>query len=212
MARSSDASFPMSLWRDKSFQLRQVRRVVLLTIFFIVQSTLILAVFYHAFLGNLVEGNAPILFASEDIGALSDTVPAMSTVLSRWLLVMLVINGLITGAIAVYIMRKLGSPILAIRRALNEIGDGNLHVRLRVGDSQEFSELSEALNRALERIHSKIDEALTLTKVIETLEDQPPPDEATVRDAMSRANEALRFFDHDGAAGNDELIKRSGSR
>ena len=47
MARSSDAAFPLSLVRDKTFQMRQVRRVLLLTLFFIVQSTIVLGVFYH---------------------------------------------------------------------------------------------------------------------------------------------------------------------
>ena len=50
MARSSDAAFPLSLVRDKTFQMRQVRRVLLLTLFFIVQSTIVLGVFYHCLL------------------------------------------------------------------------------------------------------------------------------------------------------------------
>lgn len=212
MARSSDASFPMSLIRDKTFQLRQIRRVVMLTAFFIVQSTLILGVFYYAFLGNLVEGNAPLLFASEDLGGVSEAVPPMSAVLSRWLLVMLIVNGIVTSAIAVYIMRKLGNPILAIRRALNEIGDGNLNVRLRVNDNLEFSELCESLNRALEQVNFKISEARKLTRIIEELDDQPPPDVDTVRDAMAKANNVLSYFDHDKDAGNDDVKTRNGTQ
>lgn len=212
MARSSDAAFPFSLIRDKTFQLRQIRRVLFLTVFFIVQSTLVLAVFYHAFLGNLVQGNAPILFASEDMGNLSEAIPAMSTVLSKWMLVMLALNGIVTLTLAVYILRRLGNPILAIKRALNEVGDGNLEVKLRVDDTEEFGELIAALNRALEQVKNKIRDARELTRVIETLEDQPTPDENQIRQALNDCNEVLRYFDQETSAQNDELImqKRSG--
>lgn len=204
MARSSDAAFPMSLVRDKAFQLRQIRRVLALTLFFIVQSTLVLGIFYHLFLGKLVEGNAPLLFASEDIGAISEAIPPMGTVLGQWLVVMLVINAVVTTGLAVYIMRRLGNPILAIKRALNEIGDGNLDVRLRVNDSREFGELSEALNRALEQVQAKIGEARALTRVIETLENQPLPDEVDVVKALTECRDVLSYFDQQVAGNVDQ--------
>lgn len=204
MARSSDAAFPMSLVRDKAFQLRQIRRVLALTLFFIVQSTLVLGIFYHLFLGKLVEGNAPLLFASEDIGAISEAIPPMGTVLGQWLVVMLVINAVVTTGLAVYIMRRLGNPILAIKRALNEIGDGNLDVRLRVNDSREFGELSEALNRALEQVQAKIGEARALTRVIETLENQPLPDEVDVVKVLTECRDVLSYFDQQVAGNVDQ--------
>jgi len=210
MARSSDAAFPLSLLRDKAFQLRQIRRVLYLTLFFIVQSTLVLGIFYHTFLGNLVAGNAPILFASEDMGAMADAIPPLGTVLGQWMVVMLLINAIVTIGVAVYILRKLGSPLLAIRRALNEIGDGNLSVRLRVHDSREFGELCDALNRALEQVHGKISEARELTRVIESLEDQPVPDEKTVLKAMTECRDVLSYFDQK-SAGNDESQWRNSS-
>jgi len=212
MARSSDAAFPLSLVRDKAFQVRQIRRVLFLTLFFIVQSTLILGVFYHTFLGNLVAGNAPLLFASEDMGGLGDSIPALGSVLSKWLLVMLLVNGIICTGIAVYILRKLGNPILAIKRALNEIGDGNLEVRLRTNDTLEFSELCEALNRALEQVHGKINEARSLTRVLETLENQPAPDEATVRNALVECRDVLSYFDKSPDAGNEASMKNAHTR
>ncbi|MFT4730158.1 MAG: methyl-accepting chemotaxis protein, partial [Granulosicoccus sp.] len=150
MVRSSDASFPMSLFSDKTFQLRLIRRIALMATLFIIQSTIVLGVFYYSFLGKLVAGNAPLLFASEDMGRLGDAIPSMSSVLGWWLAVMLIINGLVTAIIGIYLLRKLGNPILAIKRALNEIGDGNLSVRLRTDDNREFNELCIALNRALE--------------------------------------------------------------
>lgn len=203
MARSSDACFPLSLFRDKTFQLRLIRQIAVMATLFIVQSTIVLGVFYYSFLGRLVAGNAPLLFASEDMAGLGDTIPSMGNVLGWWLVVMLLINGLVTAMIGTYILRKLGNPILAIKRALNEIGDGNLSVRLRTDDNQEFNELCVALNRALEQVNGKITEARELTKVLDTLDDQPLPDNESVVKAMRDCRDVLTYFDVDGAAGND---------
>lgn len=185
----------MSLVRDKTFQVRQIRRVMWLTLFFIVQSTLLLGVFWHNMLGDLVSGNAPLLFASEDMRLLSEQIPDMGTVLAKWVVAMLGINAIITGAIGVYILRKLGNPMLAIRRALNEIGDGNLNVRLRTGDQGEFTELCDALNRALEQIEEKISVARAETLILEHLESQPDPDPQSVRQALINCRDVLSYFD-----------------
>ena len=211
MARSSDASFPKSLFTDKTFQLRLIRRIMIMTGFFIVQSTIVLGVFYYSFLGNLVAGNAPLLFASEDMGGLGDAIPSMSSVLGWWLVAMLAINGLVTGSIAVYVLRKLGNPILAIKRALNEIGDGNLDVRLRTEDSQEFNELCVALNRALDQVDGKITEARELTKVLDNLQDQPNPEDSDIRQALVECREVLTYFDGDSRAKNESFKDAAGT-
>lgn len=112
----------------------------------------------------------------------------------RWVVVMLGINALITCAIGVYIMRKLGNPLLAIRRALNELGDGNLNVRLRSGDAREFADLSDALNRALEQIQSKVEEARQETRILDTLDQQPEPSPEEVEQALANCRDVLNFF------------------
>ncbi|MFK7893701.1 MAG: HAMP domain-containing protein [Granulosicoccus sp.] len=212
MARSSDAVFPLSLVRDKAFQLRQIRRVLVLSLFFVVQSTLVLAVFYHAFLGNVVEGNAPMLFASEDLGSVSDAIPALSAVLGKWMVTMLVVNSVVTLFIAVYILRRLGSPILAMRRVLNEIGDGNLEVRLRVDDRAEFNELYTALNRALEKISQKICAARDIAAVADSETHEAGSSDESVRKALTDCHELLSYFDHQQKPVNDDFIdgKRAG--
>ena len=212
MARSSDAAFPLSLLRDKTFQLRQVRRVLLLTIFFIVQSTLLLGVFWHNLLGDVVAGNAPLLFASEDLRLLSERIPSTGTVMGKWLVAMLAVNAVVTGALCLWILRRLGNPILAMRRALNEIGDGNLEVRLRTGDAAEFNELTVALNRALDEVHSRIAAARELTRVLDGLDDQPLPDAHAVHTALVECRDVLSFFDTraaNSAAGGVQRDRRT---
>jgi len=209
MARSSDAVFPLSLVRDKTFQMRQIRRVLLLTLFFIVQSTLILGVFYHYILGELVAGTAPLMFASEDLQLINEAVPSTQEVMSRWLVIMLVINAAITCIIGVYIMRKLGNPLLAIRRALQELGEGNLDVRLRSGDSSEFAELTEALNKALEQIQSKVDKARNETRILDNLDQQPQLSAQEVEQALANCRDALSFFNQ-GKVSDDKKPAANG--
>jgi len=199
MARSSDAVFPLSLFRDKAFQLGQIRRVIWLTLFFIVQSTLILGVFYYFLLGDIVDGTAPLLFTSEDMAMLNEQIPTVTSVMMRWLAIMLVINAIVTCAIAVYVIRKLGNPILAMHRALNELGDGNLNVRLRKGDSKEFNELYMAMNRATTNIQLQVESARAETDIVEELEAQPGPntgaDADQAIDALEKCRNVLSFFE-----------------
>lgn len=194
MARSSDAVFPLSLIRDKTFQFGQMRRVMWLTLFFIVQSTLVLGVFYYFLLGDIVDGTAPLLFTSEDMAKMDEQIPSLTTVMAKWLGVMLLINAVVTTAIAVYVLRKLGNPILAMHRALNEIGDGNLNVRLRQGDNKEFNELMLAMNRATKTIQVKVEEARAETQVINNLASQPEPNAEEIRDALKNCGDVLSFF------------------
>ena len=200
MARSSDAPFPLSLVRDRSFQVRQIRRVALLALFFTLQSTLVLGAFHHELLGRLVAGNAPLLFASEDIGSLAERAPSVGETMGRWLLVMLGLNALATVAIGTWIVRRLGNPILAMRRVLDEIGDGHLDVRLRAGDAAEFDELAHALNRALESVQAHLADARSATSVLDRMADQPVPDAAELRAALERCRERLDWFDGAAAA------------
>ena len=200
MARSSDAPFPLSLVRDKSFQMRQIRRVALLAALFTVQSTLLLGAFHHELLGRLVAGNAPLLFASEDIGSLAARVPGTGEAMGRWLVIMLALNALVTAGIGVWIVRRLGSPILAMRRVLDEIGDGNLEVRLRARDAVEFEELANALNRALGSVQAHVADARAATAVLDAVRDQPVPDAGELRAALERCRERLDWFDGGGAA------------
>jgi len=211
MARSSDAVFPLSLIRDKTFQMRQLRRVLWLTLFFIVQSTLLLGVFHHQLLGRLAAGNAPLLFASEDIGTLSERVPSVAGAMGSWLVLMLVVNALVTGVIGVWIVRRLGNPLLAMRRALNDIGEGRLDTRLREGDEQEFAELADAFNRALETMQQRVRVAQEATAILASLEDQPSPDAKAMREALTRCRTSLDWFRPDAlAAGEDR--RRPGKR
>ena len=62
MARSSDSNILLSLFRDKTFQAHEIRRVISLSVIYLVVTTALVGVFYHQMLGRLLEGMAPLLF------------------------------------------------------------------------------------------------------------------------------------------------------
>ena len=197
MARSSDHIFPLSLLFDKTFQAREIRRVILLSGAYLVITTLLVGLFYQQMLGSLLEGAAPMLFVSEDSALVSEAVPAFGSVLSQWMLTMLGINVVITIGVAMYITRKLGQPILAIKRALREIGDGNLDVRLRASDHNNFDEIVYELANAMHSIRTQIGAAKESMEEVTELQEQPQRTEThseQVDAALDSCRSALNFF------------------
>jgi len=156
MARSSDSKFPLSILQDKTFQAGEIRRVLVLATLYLVVTTVLMGLFYHQMLASLVEGVAPLFFVSEDMALVNEAVPSLTSVLGKWIISMMLINLFITVTLGLYITRKLGQPLLAIKRTLREIGDGNLDVRLRSTDNREFGEISSELTAAMRSIREQI--------------------------------------------------------
>jgi len=158
MARSSDSNFLVAIFSDKTFQAREIRRVIKLSLIYLLVTTALLGLFYNHMLGELTSGNSPLLFASEDMNLVNEAVPPLGTVLLRWLIAMMVVNVILTISLGMYITRKLGHPLMAIRRALREVAAGNLDVRLRETDDSEFGELSAELQHALTVVRNQVAE------------------------------------------------------
>jgi len=196
MARASDSNVFLAVLRDKTFQAREIRRVMMLAMFYLVTTTVLLGIFYHQMLGNLVAGSAPMLFASEDMALVDEAIPSMTTLLGRWFIAMLIINVIVTVTLSVYIIRRLGHPLMAIRRALREVGNGNLDVRLRESDTSEFGELTAELRSALAVIRHHIGEAKSS---LDTLESNAAPAANDSDDSFHRIRQALDYFQVDSA-------------
>lgn len=204
MARSSDSNFIVAIFRDKTFQAREIRRVVLLTFLYLGITTVLVGLFYHQMLGRLLEGMAPLLFVSEDMALANEAVPTLASVLGKWLIAMLIINALITVCLSIYITRRLGHPILAIKRSLREIGNGNLDVRLRAADSREFGEIAGELTAAVRSIREQISAAKSGIAQVGEIHDTS--DEADkLNRAVNETRHALDYFQVDSSQpANDE--------
>jgi len=204
MARSSDSGFLQGILRDKTFQAREIRRVLMFTCLYLAITTVMVGIFYHQMLGQILAGASPLLFVSEDMSLANEAMPSLAAVLGKWLIVMLVVNAIITVSLSVYITRKLGHPILAIKRALRQIGDGRLDVRLRESDSQEFGDIANELTSA---VHS-IREQITAAKSgIEQIGDASGnvTDTQQLHEAINDCKHALDYFQLD----IDESIDRN---
>lgn len=191
MARASDSFFIFKILKDKTFQAQEVKRIIFVSTLYLVVTTGLLAIFYQQLLTQLVAGNSPMFFVSEDVNLINEQIPAMATVLGKWMIVMLAINLVITALIGVYVLRKLGHPIMAIKRALRDIGEGKLDTKLRETDDQEFSEITHAFNVALAKIHEKVAEA---KETIHQVSDQPEPSTENVQKALENCNKTLDYF------------------
>jgi len=197
MARSSDSMFLLSLLRDKTFQAREIRRVIMLSLLYLAVTTALVGVFYHFMLGRLLDGMAPLLFVSEDIALANDALPSMTTVLSQWMLIMLGVNTVITVCVAIFITRKLGQPILAIKRALREVGNGELHVRLRSSDRGEFGEIVAELATAMHSVRTQIALAKEGIAEADSLNNKPSQETQFAPEidlGLDKCRSALEFF------------------
>lgn len=196
MARSSDSFFLLAIFKDKTFQAREIRRVMVLSGVYLVITSLLLGVFYHQILNNLVAGQAPLLFASEDMRLIAESVPGVTALMAKWILAMLVVNVLLTATLAIYITRKLGHPLLAIKRTLREIGAGNLDVRLRASDDNEFGEIADELTTAVSSIREQISAAKAEVAQADSGEAE------SAENALRNAKMALDYFQVDSENAN----------
>jgi len=197
MARSSDSIFPLALLRDKTFQAAEIRRVLVLSMFYLFATTLIVGLFYNQIIGDLVEGVAPLFFVSEDMNLVNESVPSLTAVVTKWMLAMLLVNVLITVSLSVYIARKLGQPILAIKRSLREIGNGNLDVKLRATDKSDFGEISEELQTAMQSVREQIAAAKQEIAQADEQSKASDTDKEHMNQAVHNCKMALDFFQVD---------------
>ncbi len=196
MARSSDSGFLGSLVRDKTFQAREIRRVLLLSCVYLSVTTVMVGVFYHQMLGQILEGVSPLLFVSEDMALANEAVPTLSAVLGKWLVAMLVVNAIVTVSLSIYITRKLGQPILAIKRALRQIADGRLDVRLRADDDRDFGDIAKDLTAAIASIREQVAAAKSGIEQVGTV-DSDYPDAQKLNAAINDCRHALDHFQVD---------------
>ena len=81
MARASDSFFIFKILKDKTFQAQEVKRIIFVSTLYLVVTTGLLAIFYQQLLAQLVAGNSPMFFVSEDVNLINEQIPAMASVL-----------------------------------------------------------------------------------------------------------------------------------
>ncbi|MDQ6994528.1 MAG: methyl-accepting chemotaxis protein, partial [Mariprofundaceae bacterium] len=141
---------------ERAFRMRQIWRVLLLTLLSVLISTVALAFFYAHLLELFSGGDMPLYFAPEELQSMSANIPGMQETMIKWLLILGSINAVITMIAAVFMTYKLGGPLYRLKADMYRIGEGDLstHIHLRKGD--EYQDVADSINDSVAHLHHAV--------------------------------------------------------
>jgi hypothetical protein len=149
-----------SLSFEPDFKRRQLGRVLLFTLAYVGVSTVAVAVIYSISLRPLAAGQLPFYLRVEDLKQ-AGGIPGLTETLAVWVTLMTSLSALFAIVVGLYFSHKLAGPIYRFKLAgpiyrfkleLQRIADGRglRTIRLRKGD--DFQDVADVLNRALEHV------------------------------------------------------------
>jgi hypothetical protein len=135
---------------ESDFKRRQLVRVLAFTLAYVAVSTVAVAVVYSISLRPLAAGELPFYLRAEQLRQ-AGGVPGLAETLSIWVTLMTSLSAFFAIVVGLYFSHKMAGPIYRFKLELQRIADGRdwRAIRLRKGD--DFHDVADALNRALER-------------------------------------------------------------
>ena len=142
-----------SLSFEPDFKRRQLGRVLLFTLAYVAVSTVAVAVVYSISLRPLAVGQLPFYLRVEDLKQ-AGGVPGLTETLAVWVTLMTSLSAFFALVVGLYFSHKLAGPIYRFKLELQRIADGRdwRSIRLRKGD--DFHDVADVLNSALEHVQS----------------------------------------------------------
>jgi Arc/MetJ-type ribon-helix-helix transcriptional regulator len=142
-----------SLSFESDFKRRQLGRVLLFTLAYVAVSTVAVAVVYSISLRPLAVGQLPFYLRAEQLQQ-AGGVPGLTETLAVWVTLMTSLSAFFAIVVGLYFSHKLAGPIYRFKLELQRIADGRgwRAIRLRKGD--DFHDVADVLNRALEHVQS----------------------------------------------------------
>jgi len=137
---------------EKAFRLRQMRRVLLLTLLSVLISTVALAFFYSHWLDLFSGGDLPLYFAPEELADMTRQIPGMQETMVMWLLILGGINAVVTMVASVFMTYTLGGPLYRLKADMQKIGDGDLMTHIQLRDGDEYQDMAESINDSVEQL------------------------------------------------------------
>lgn len=131
----------------KEYQTYFILKFVLLVLAGGVLSTLLLLFLSHGTLTSTFH-NSRLLVQKTALAILP------SVILTN--LVVLIIVGLATVFVVLYISHKIAGPLFRFEKDLNCIAEGDLRLRIRLREKDQFKDLAESLNRMTRGLNSKL--------------------------------------------------------
>jgi len=137
---------------ERNFRLRQMRRVLVLTLLSVAISTVALAFFYSHLLHLFSGGDLPLYFAPEELESMTQQIPGMQETMWMWLLILGGINAVVTIIASTFMTYKLGGPLYRLKADMYKIGSGDLrtHIQLRTGD--EYQDVADSINESVDQL------------------------------------------------------------
>ena len=142
-----------SLSFESDFKRRQLGRILLFTLAYVAVSTVAVAVVYSISLRPLAVGQLPFYLRAEQLQQ-AGGVPGLTETLAVWVTLMTSLSAFFAIVVGLYFSHKLAGPIYRFKLELQRIADGRglRTIRLRKGD--DFQDVADVLNSALEHVQS----------------------------------------------------------
>jgi hypothetical protein len=139
---------------EPDFKKRQIARILAFTAAYVAISGVCFGVVYSVALRPFAQGELPFYLRAE-LMRQAGGVPGLSESLAIWATLMMSMSGFFAIVVGLYFSHKLAGPIYRFKLELQRIADGRevRPIHLRNGD--DFQDVADVLNRALERASGK---------------------------------------------------------
>jgi len=141
---------------ERGFRMRQMWRILFLTLLSVGISTVALAFFYSHLLELFSGGDMPLYFAPEELQSMANNIPGMQETMLKWLLILGSINAVITIIASVFITYKLGGPLYRLKADMYRIGEGDLSTRIHLRTGDEYQDVAASINDSVEHLHDAV--------------------------------------------------------
>jgi len=141
---------------ERAFRMRQIWRVLLLTLFSVLISAVALAIFYAHLLELFSGGDMPLYFAPEELQSMTANIPGMQETMIKWLLILGSINAVITIIASVFMTYKLGGPLYRLKADMYRIGEGDLSTRIYLRKGDEYQDVANSINDSMAHLHDAV--------------------------------------------------------
>jgi len=141
---------------ERAFRMRQMWRILALTLVSVLISTVALAFFYSHMLSLFAGGDMPLYFAPENMETLTQNIPGMQETMIQWLLILGGINAVVTVIAATFMTYKLGGPLYRLKADMDVIGQGDLSKRIHLRQGDEYQDVATSINTSVQHLDDAV--------------------------------------------------------
>jgi methyl-accepting chemotaxis protein len=136
---------------EQGFKQRQILRVLGFAMAYVAISTLALGAFYNYVLQSFAVGALPLYANGTELAELRQ-LPGLRETLITWVMMMTGLSVFFAVATGLYFSNKMAGPVYRFKAELNRIEEGKRFRKITLRKGDDFHDVAEALNRALERM------------------------------------------------------------